>query len=713
MSIFDIGFSIRNNEPLVKDFTTPVDSEFNTQEVPEDKTGTYKVKRGVGDFIMDLSKEGIIKTDNSELPLRDRFDYKRAIRDNVPSSKILDLISSSDNSFDFKQARVDLGDDKLLELLHKESDKNIMNHAISKVSSYTDFDKGTLKASMTINALTSDLLNMVGLIDDDAHAKDMSEITLIKQSLDESTHDKDFLSYSTLGNITGEVMSSPAVTTKAGLFAISAITGYGSGRADGDSVGVATMKGGLYGGTALLGAAAIEKVMDKIGTRANKNVYEYYKDMLNVNEAEANTIYNNWSKLNESTGKEYTDRLLSIMDNSGEIGARLKERAIKVNPSIKKDIDINKKDRIRYIKELVENDLDLTDLSRNLGEAADTIKSNYRKVKWKIKQDAGVEYNFMINMEDTLKKGELSIPENVGESVSDLVAVKDLFGITINKNKFKKGEQFALVEDLIDSVPHINSLINNSKGKNKNTWVKIKDLVERNIEEILPDEHLGLWKQVNKEYAGMKQVLDSELGDAIYRINRSTSKKPQIEVARAMEIIKATRNSGADTFTKLGNIVGGRDLEKLELSIIDSGFSNHLDDFSWKILDKSIRTNGFTSDKAKQISKLISDAKEVFRTDDIIRQIVSSNNSPTNMSTTLTGKLTVEVISRLFNSVMKYNPVGKLGKDLRMFDNLSDVLASPYKLRELGNTIHRIDGKTRDLIISRAIDNELYEDVVK
>jgi len=672
--------------------------EFNEKiknEV-ENHTG-YSKDRGFIDFFKTVGTKGVIDFEESKLSESERFDYDKALKDNVNPSQIIDFLSSKDTKFDYSQARKDLGDEKLVDLLKDRGEKNLLNEKKSKVGAYSDFQAGMIKASLGINALISDGLHKIGVISDEAHSSDITNIQRTTKAIDETRMDKDIISSYTAGDIAGQILSSPAATSRVAIGTIGGLLGYANERGNGGSESESLIAGGVSSAIGL----GINEAFIQLSKPASKKVFEYYENEIGLTRSESDHIYDNWLKLNESTGSEFADRTKAIIDHSGTYGARMKEDIIINDIKLGNNIVKNKADRIRTMNSMLANDFDPTKFSKNLNKISDTIKSNYNLVKGKIDTDKG-----MVSIDTTYFK----LGKELNDVSTDRAALAELLGKNKKGMKNKKNH-ITTVSDLMDGMPHLNAMINRAKGKQLRQLTELKNNMKLSIEDAIDDDVLyKAWNIANEDYAVMNSVLKSKIGDALSRITKSGPGAKQINANRAMEIIKTNKNSGDKTFRDIAHIVGKSETEHLELGIIDNAFNNHIDDFSWRTLEKSINTKGFISESANNLSELIKLSRDTFRTDDALRQIIrkDSQNINNNMSSTIGGKVMIMLNTSILKRMIKRIPFSRTAKDLRMKDELSEILASPEKLRMIKASFEDLDEGIKNDILERAI-NEVIE----
>lgn len=714
MNIIDEAFN-NSDKPLIEPIINKTDIQTNI-ESPDYAGKGYDIAKELSnkeltpaiytrtplEFMKTLTSKGVIEFSKSNLPIRDKFDYTKARENNINDTDIINYLASIDTKFDYTKAREDFGDTALVNSLKVNSEANQYNEQKARFDKMGDFGKGVAKVSLGINALASDILNGIGIIPDEVHNDTLTKITKVNKALEGARDDKDFFSSYTLGNITGEILTLPSTETKVGIMAVGTTLGYARARGEGNNK---TYSIAMGAGEGLLGVG-VAKIFEKLSIPAHKNTYNYYRNELNLNSTEADTIYKDWSYINESTGNIYADKLQAIIDASGNFGARLKEDLGYKDPEVQSMFFKAKSDRYKLLKDLSESADDIVSTSDKLTHNFNLIKDNY-----------GIAKNHIMsnNTDEIIDLSITDLPLKLDNIKDDRKIVKDLLGFKKAKNEDVTRK--VSIADLIDVMPHLNSIIAKSKGKQKHEWSSIANMVKTELKANLDEPNFKLWEDVNNDYAIMHSILEDNIGKAIVRVTqplkgKGGKTKQIITEAKGMKLIKSASESGRPTFIDLSHLVGKATMQNFELHIINKALKGSIDKHSLNMLTDSLDTKGFTSLNGKYLADTIQHMAKVFRTDDAVRQLVTKESSlaGNRYSSDIHNVLNMFIVGKLFKTMLKsVSPISKVGKELVMRDDLVKAFKRPT-ISKIRLHTHSLNDDTRSELLNSIIKDPTTSD---
>jgi len=645
--------------------------------------GLPSVSDKYADDFRDTQVQKIAEESKSASTIEQKFDYAGAIAEGYTPKDIVNYLKGEGVSIP-----KDKPADEVLTYLMQTKDAYDTVQAKGEIGTAdSDLELGIASSLTGIAKTGNDILHFLDFRDDKEYAERFNEIDKWSKLYKQAVNDKDAISINSLGRVIPSLVSLPvSVQSKSVLFLTEAVLGYTEARADNDeltSAGVGALQGA--------GSVVLAQIFKAIGTPAKKNVYEYYREHLGYTKEEADKVYKDWLGLMEPSGIEYADRTRALVDHAGEAGAVIKAEIASLSPSAKVAVGAGKVNRVRALKELAGNNINVRGLAEDINHASNVIKDNYGKVKFDI---MNTRYDDGIRL-------DLELPKELEEIKTDRGTIKELLQKTDENGNFIEPRAI----DLIDAMPHINNILSTVKGSNLAKWDKVASKIDDKLHAILSDEDYLNWLKVNHDYKEMTIVRSSKLGEALSR-GIGTSKKSQVSRSRALELIRADKDSGEFTFKAIKSMLGAKS-DKFEGLIIADAMNKHIDDISFDILAESLKSKGFVTEQGKQFTDIVDNIAKSFKTDEAYKQLSLKIQEGTGgIGKNLLEKFQVSLAGRVFRFIMKRFPT-EGAKHLRMVDALKNILTSPTQLKKVHRAIDTLGEGVKERLIQSVIDEDL------
>ena len=453
----------------------------------------------------------------------------------------------------------------------------------------------------------------------------------------------------------------------------------GIGAAEARGEGASEWMSEAMGLLAGLGTAAVMGAVDWLTKPKVNKLYTYIKKHNNISDEAADEIFTNWAKIMDEPDTP-ANRTKAIVDSLGKKGADLKIEAAAGSPSATQSIEGGIKARREAVDALTDGSKGIEFTADSVAEAADNVKVNYTNVK-----DA------IADAPSTLR---LDIPDALDEiTAGDARAVKEIFeggGTT--------------VKDLIDAMPHVNSLLRRTKGVTKHQWSVVKDAIDANLKKSLTKVEYDMWRLANQDYAKMSNVTNSKIGDMMNLVKQG-KETPE----NAIKKIK-TMSGGKDLFTDLEFMIGKEQTAAFEKSILKEALGKNSEYVDWAHLARVMDTKGFTTEVGKNIKKAVDDMAVSFITDDALQEVMFRNApAGAGMSDNLINKVQFHTMHKLYTSLVKRIPFNEASKHLLMMDELADVLRNPGRVKDLAIQMKNIAPGVKQRFIEESVQEVMKQ----
>lgn len=632
--------------------------------------------------------EKVIELKNSP---RYSYHYGDALKAGLSASDIVEHLKTIDEGYNFDKAKkAGLSDEDIVnyfinkkkELNQQEKDISL-NYTLSQFGMDNDYVKGIVRGLVGINAIEQDIAHALGFKDDEEWKKSVNQIVDLTKTLEHSRENKDIISPYNLGQLTLD-LASPVAKSKLLTAGIASALGYGYNRAEGKDIKDSAISGALAGTVTLGAMYTIDKLLSAFGEKATKDVYEYYKSQLNYDDEVADKVYKKWIEVNESTGKEMHDRVLSILDHAGDSGAALKSALARMSPKYYKALESARIARINDLNKMSHVDVTLSDVAKQLEKSIQTAHNNYTRIKWQIDKayvPQGVEKDIL----------PFKLPDTIIDEIDKIKPIKSQLKTLLEEEPIHP-------TNLIEAMPLVNHIIRNSSGKIQHAWQNVRQQLDDSLQALLHPHDYRLWRQASNEYKLATDVADSKIGDAILRTLKKRGKRPQIEPTRALEIIQANKDAGRELFSNIKYLVGDKSAQDFEKLIINSFIDKHPDDITWSTIAKNLSTKGFVTPEGKELQKTLQLVSDVFKTDDAIRALYRPGTfEGSGISSDLRERALVYATSRIFKQILKYLPTDA-AKDYRMLEKLGKISLTVPKLKKIQKVVEHINPGLKDKI---------------
>jgi len=583
------------------------DLDLNALEIPEQGSLPTNINdldvSGLNIKDLDITQLdiGVQEGDTSQMP--ESFMQRASQATKIPMTEESKIQADRDNRIANVKAG-NYGDESIIDNFYKLTmgEEAYKNKKLSEAMKYgkeevefaggdtraQDFTRGIAATTYGFQQAGLDLNELVGLEQPEKIKQVESKIANINDAI----KDKDFFSSATLGRIIPTLITLPIqYQSKMVAAIIEGSLAYGEARGSGLSKGESLTTGVIAGGA----TAGIMKILDSLGAGANRELFQYMKEHNNIADDEAEAIFANWSKVNETDGS-FADKTKAIVDSLGEKGAVLTKESAQYSPEATKVVEGNIKARRKAIEKAIATDFNTQTFANDINKGIDAVGKNYEATKLKISNNI-------------VKPIKTSIPDALDDiTASDAKSAKDI----LSKENLQ-------VADLVDAMPHINSMINRSKGVNKNNWVNVKNEVDANLKKSLSKSEYNEWKLANEDYSKMMSVKESAIGKTI--LKTITKGKDQITPKAAIQKLRQM-NIGSATFKDLEFLVGTEKVAKLEKEVIKSALGRAQEDIDWLQISKALDKKGFITEEGKSLQSLIDTISKSFATDDKLKALI-------------------------------------------------------------------------------------------
>ena len=619
------------------------------------------------------------------------YHYNEALKAGLDATSIVDHIKQIDTGYDVDKARkaglkdsdiVQYWMNKKQELNQTIKDKNL-DYVLAKQGMDNDLVKGAVKGLTSIYSIENDISHLLTFKNDDDWKKAVQETAELSATLSHSRDDKDAISLFNVGRF-GIDLAIPVTKSKLGIAAITGALGYGSARADGENVDSALTTGAITGTVGAGLTKVIDVLVNKLGAKTGKDVYEYYKNQLNYDDKTADEVYSKWSKINKSTGNEIKDRLLSIVDHAGDSGATLKTALARMSPEYYKSLEAARIQRVRDLNDMAQVDINIGDTAKALQDSIKATHNNYTRIKWQIDKTyipQGVEKDIP----------PFKLPDSIIDDIDAIKAPKAMLKGLLEEEPFHP-------TNLIEAMPYVNKIIGQTSGKIRNQWENVRQQLDDSLQAVLHPHDYRLWRQASSEYKLATEVAKSKSGEAILRTLGKVGKKSQIEPSRALEIITADKDAGNELFKNLKTLVGDKNAGEFEKLVISNMLNKHPDDIMWSTIAKNISNKGFDTEAGKVLKNTLNTVAEVFKTDDVIRSMYKTGDfGGSGLSSNLADRAKVYFASKIFSNILKRLPT-KAAKDYRMLGKLGKITLDTPRLKQLNTIVKDLNPGLREKI---------------
>ncbi len=427
---------------------------------------------------------------------------------------------------------------------------------------------------------------------------------------------------------------------------------------------------GLFVGGATAGTMGL---IDYLTRDKADMVFDYVKKMNNITDDEAEIIFTKWSKIMNAEDN-FANRTKAIVDSLGDKGANMKVEAAAGDPMATQQIEASIKERRGAVESLFEGADNVQYTADAVEEASGVIKDNYKRVKEHIS--------------DKPSDLHLDIPDALDEAtMGDAKAVKEIFD-----------NPSLSVKDLIDAMPHVNSLLRRTKGVTKHQWSVIKDRIDGSLKNNLSNADYSLWKNANDDYAKMAKVTNHKIG-ATMDLVRSGDMTPE----EAIKKIK-TMSGGKALFQDLQFMIGSEKTAAFEKAILKEAMGKNSEFVDWAHLARNMDSKGFTTETGKNMKKVIDDMAESFVTDDAIQEIYFRDKGlVAGMSDDIMAKIRYSLVGKAFTSLVKRVPFNETSKHMLRMDQLAEILKNPTQVKNLMEELNNIAPGVKEQFIKETI----------
>ena len=540
--------------------------------------------------------------------------------------------------------------------------------------------KGTKATGLGVLQMGYDVANIIGADVTKLSDENKAQITQINKEISdvEAKYGTkgDFFTPANVGRLLPSVATLPlAVESKMAGFFLEGSIAYAESRGEDKTITNSLVNGLIAGGV----TAGLMKGIEMISTPAATKVYQYVKEHNNITDKAADDIFNNWAKVMDAPDTP-ANRTKAIVDSLGDKGAEIKREAAAGSPSAVKEIEGEIKARRDAVKDLTEGRAKVEHTAEAIDEASNIVKQNYANVKAKI-----------VDKPTDLR---LEIPDALDEATTgDASALKGIFG-----------KEELTVNDLVDSMPHLNSLLRKTKGTTNHKWSIIKDEVETSLQKSLSKEEFSLWKEANSDYAKMANVVNSKIGKIITQVQAN-----KITPELAMKQIK-TASGGKDLFTDIEFMIGREKTAAFEKAILREAMGKNSEFVDWAHIARNLDSKGFITEEGKNLKKVVDDIAGSFMTDDAIQAIMFKNQGlSAGMSDDLLAKVRYSVVGKMFTGLVKRLPFSESSKHMLRMDQLADILRNPTKVKELSKQFDNLGAGVKARLLEDSVNEAIKQ----
>jgi hypothetical protein len=523
----------------------------------------------------------------------------------------------------------------------------------SRQKAWNAFQVGDAKAFAGLARTILDGLNAIGVDTPDANKyidTAISQFNKESQQLDKEGYG----GYELTGRLLPDITATALARKPMGIFATSAVSGYSQARVDEDDKTTSAAIGGTSG---LLGVG-IYKLINKLTANKAEKLLNYLKEKYNISEEEVEKAYKDYLNFFEPSKNPETDKVKALIYSMGDHGKTLIDKAVTeqgIRPAtgvIKETTDLVKS---------VENKLLPTKPSsetiKDIDTKAEAIKSNYRQFL----ESVGKYKTFPIEI--TLPEAADEVTMQTHKTLKELLSSEDLS-----------------VDKLIDAYQIASKLARNTRDKVKALkYNQLKNTIDKELKNILPDEKYLEWKKVNQDYYTMSRIYDTPFGKDIKEVVEGRQ-HPDVLINK---ILNSKQSQNKTLFESVEKLIGPEKAADFEKSIVAYAFGDSKNPALWNYLNKKLYTKGFVTKEGKELQQMMEKLSDSFNVMDKLRTTLKESKHETvGWSDDLISKAKYSIVTKIWNKLMQMLPTEE-AKFQRKIDYLANILSKPNEVRNL------------------------------
>jgi len=422
-----------------------------------------------------------------------------------------------------------------------------------------------------------------------------------------------------------------------------------------------------------------------------------------------NTIEKNW--LNIMSGdSSNTNKVKAIVDALGNTGSQYK-RAIEEVVDTEKEVLLRQSgiDRANMVKELAGTQK-VDEVADVLGEQVgvanqfkreEIIQNNTSKILDTMSVDKEVAKT---QLNEAIRIGDIS---NTYGNFTDALRgkYKDVYDIDTKdissslSSKVSKGGTLTPAETnlqmALDEPITVSTLMKIKKEATKivrtgtdstvkQNAISIKSQAEKMLNEILTKDEFSMFKKLDDEYTNRSAMISTKNVNKIgAELMKFANGKAELStVLKSLDTLQASKYD----MKQLEQVIGSKNIAKLEKSIISNMLDKPVDDISWGVISKSLDNIGFISDEGKALKQVINQMDKVFSADNfkLINDLyVPKEADVFALTADLLQKTKYSASSSIWKWFKRNAMQTKDAKDIRAIEELADVLTSKSTVKSM------------------------------
>ena len=508
--------------------------------------------------------------------------------------------------------------------------------------------------------------------------------------------------------VTTEIMASVAaplgITNPKKMIVVEALMGYAIEMGDSSNIAESVKSGVNQAGAAAGGMLLIDGIMSMFAKKGTGNALEYLWDKHSVELREASglgdnatkeeiiaTIEGDWLRIMGGEG-DNTTKVKAIVDRLGAEGAALKQASQKFVGKFSDEAKIReaKHGRVEAVKEKtaggsIEEGAEA--LGKQVGidrQIAKDIGRTPEEVSKLTKGEIADTYNqFQKASRDkysaTYDLDEKTVNSVLGDLQRRAELSRGLSQAEINITNTLKPKM--TIDELMTTKRGVNDLIKKSSGTALHNATQLKNKVDDLIKSTLDEGDYKMYSTLEEEYAKRMNFAGKKATNKLgAKLLNFVNKKQTIEnITDELQKLK----KGEVTFKQLEEVIGTKNIAKVEKGIVESFFNKNVDDIDYKEISDSLNNMGFVSKEGKELKQSVENMSKVFSADNFTnlnRKIAQESDQTVQALTdNLLTKMRYTLASRVWKKIVDNTDISKSAVETRALRDIADILVNSGK----------------------------------
>lgn len=505
-----------------------------------------------------------------------------------------------------------------------------------------------------------------------------------------------------------EIMASVAaplgITNPKKMIAVEALMGYAIEMGDSSNIAESVKSGVNQAGAAAGGMLLIDGIMSMFAKKGTGNALEYLWDKHSVELREASglgdnatkeeiiaTIEGDWLRIMGGEG-DNTTKVKAIVDRLGAEGAALKQASQNFAGKFADEGKIRqvKHERIGAVTEKT---------------AGGSIEEGAEALAKQVGMDRQIAKEIGKTPEEVSKltKGEIADTYNEFQKASrdKYSATYDLDEKTVNsvledltrRAELSRGLSQAelnitntlkpkmTIDELMSTKRAVNDLIKKSSGTALHNATQLKKKVDDLIKGTLDEGDYKMYSTLEEEYAKRMNFAGKKATNKLgAKLLNFVNKKQTIEnITDELQKLK----KGEVTFKQLEDVIGTKNVAKVEKGIVESFFKKNVDDVDYKEISDALNKMGFITKEGKELKQSIENMSKVFSADNFTnlnKKIAKESDMDVNaLTANLLTKMKYTLAGRVYRRLAEKVDMTKSAIETRALREIADILTNTGK----------------------------------